>query len=104
MTTDEMTRKVATPWGAARLVDEVAVEQEGADGRAFASRVQLLSGAGDELLVRFAYSSEGVARRGPVTFRLGDLRRLRDELARHAELARVLDLKGVRPERRPRGT
>jgi hypothetical protein len=97
------TKKIATPWGPARLVDEVAVEQD-ADGRGFSSLVQLLVGPAEERLVRFAYSSDGVARRGPVTFRDDDLARLREALTGHAELAAALDLKEVRPQRRSRGT
>ena len=39
-----------------------------------------------ERYVRFAYTTGGVARRGPVTLRLRDLERLRAALAEHPEL------------------
>ena len=37
--------------------------------------------------MRFAYTTGGVARRGPVTLRLRDLERLRAALAEHPQLA-----------------
>jgi hypothetical protein len=40
--------------------------------------------------VRFAYATEGSARRGPVTLRVRDLEKLHDALVRHPELAEVL--------------
>ena len=55
----------------------------------FASVVQLLETRG-ERLVRFSYTTEGVARRGPVTLRARDLERLRAQLAGHPELAAAL--------------
>jgi hypothetical protein len=82
--------KTATPWGNARLLDEVTLPQRAGDKR-FASIVQLLE-AGNERFVRFAYSTGGTARRGPVTLRLRDLERLRVGLAEHPELAEVLRL------------
>ena len=82
--------KTATPWGAARLVDELTLPQRAGDKR-FASIVQLLA-AGNERFVRFAYSTGGTVRRGPVTLRLRDLERLRAGLAEHPELAEVLRL------------
>ncbi len=80
----------ATPWGAAIVVDELAVQQRAGEKR-FASVVQLLEANG-ERLVRFSYATGGVSRRGPVTFRARDLERLRDGLAKHPELAEALDL------------
>lgn len=67
--------KTATPWGKATVVDELAVAQRAGDKR-FASLVQLLEGANGEPMVRFAYATNGAARRGPVTFRARDLERL----------------------------
>ncbi len=86
---------VTTPWGKATLVEEVALAQE-AGGRAFASHVQLLEDAGGDRLVRFAYSTGGVVRRGPVTLRVEDIERLRDGLRERRSLARLL---GMRPAR-----
>jgi hypothetical protein len=83
--------KTATPWGAARLVDEVTLPQRAGEKR-FSSVVQLLEAARGERLVRFAYSTGGTGRRGPVTLRLRDLERLRAALAEHPELAEVLRL------------
>jgi len=77
-----------TPWGAASVLDEVRVQQRAGEKR-FASVVQLLETRG-ERLVRFSYTTEGVARRGPVTLRARDLERLRTQLARHPELAAAL--------------
>jgi len=80
----------ATPWGAATVVDELRLHQRAGEKR-FASVVQLLDARG-ERLVRFAYSTGGPARRGPVTLRARDLDRLRAELAKHPELADALGL------------
>ena len=83
--------KVATPWGQATLVDEVKLAQRAGEKR-FASLVQLLEGAGGERMVRFAYATDGTARRGPVTLRARDVERLRSALASHPELASALGL------------
>ena len=85
------TVKAATPWGAATLIEEVRLPQQ-SGGRRFASLVQLLEDDKGERLVRFAYATDGVARRGPVTLRLRDLQRLREGLARHPGLEEVLRL------------
>ena len=84
-----MTTKAATPWGPATLVDEVKVSQRAGDKR-FASLVQLLEDERGEIVIRFAYSTGGVARRGPVTLRARDLERLREAVRRHDSLAQVL--------------
>ena len=84
--------KTATPWGAAKLIDELTLPQRAGEKR-FASVVQLLEAPRGERLVRFAYSTGGTARRGPVTLRLRDLERLR-ALAEHPDLAEVLRLGG----------
>jgi len=86
-----MAGKTATPWGTALLVEQVTVRQQ-AGGRRFASLVQLLETPSGERLVRFAYTSGGPARRGPVTFRARDVARLRAQLAQHPALAEALRL------------
>ena len=68
--------KVTTPWGAAEVTDEVRVAQRAGERR-FATVVQLLESAEGEPLLRFAYTTDGVARRGPVTLRVRDVDRLR---------------------------
>lgn len=81
--------KTATPWGPADLVDELTLPQQAGEKR-FASRVQLLRTAKGERLVRFAYSTDGTNRRGPVTLRERDIARLKAALARHPALAEAL--------------
>jgi hypothetical protein len=83
--------RAATPWGPATLVEELRLPQQAGDKR-FASLVQLLENGKGERLVRFAYATEGVARRGPVTLRLRDLERLREALAKHPGLEEALRL------------
>jgi len=80
---------VATPWGAAHPVEQLTLRQRAGEKR-FASVVQLLEGENGERFVRFAYTTGGVARRGPVTLRLRDLERLRAALAEHPALADAL--------------
>lgn len=82
---------VATPWGKASVIEEVALEQDVGE-RAFSVLVQLLEdGAGREL-VRFAYSSGGGVRRGPVTLRLDDLEQLGERMGGAPRLARLVRL------------
>ena len=88
-----MAKSIATPWGPAQLADQLKLAQRAGEKR-FASLVQLLEGADGERLVRFAYTTGGVARRGPVTLRERDLERLRSELGDHPELAEALGLEG----------
>jgi hypothetical protein len=83
--------KTATPWGQATVVEGVTVQQRAGERR-FASMVELLEIASGERLVRFAYSTAGVGRRGPVTLRARDLERLCAELAKKPELASLLGL------------
>ena len=80
---------IATPWGKATLVDEVRVQQRAGDKR-FSSLVQLLEVKDGERLVRFAYATNGAARRGPVTLRARDLEKLRAALRERPELREVL--------------
>jgi hypothetical protein len=83
--------KTATPWGPADLIEEVTVRQQAGDKR-FASIVQLLETGDGERLVRFAYSTGGAARRGPITLRQRDLERLRSALENRPQLQEVLGL------------
>jgi hypothetical protein len=85
--------KAATPWGQAELLEELTLAQR-AGQRRFWSIVQLLETPGGERLVRFAYSTGGTARRGPVTLRGRDLERLRAGLADRPGLSEAL---GLRP-------
>src|SRR5574337_2127397 len=82
-------RPAATPWGPASLLEEAAVPQR-AGSRRFSVVVQLLETRDGERLVRFAYSTDGSARRGPVTMRARDLERLRAALERAPVLAQAL--------------
>ena len=90
-TTRTATTRVATPWGTATLLEELRLPQQAGEKR-FASLVQLLETGSGERLVRFAYATDGVARRGPVTLRLRDLERLRAALGKHPGLAEALRL------------
>ncbi|HXH88365.1 MAG TPA: hypothetical protein VNI55_07150 [Gaiellaceae bacterium] len=85
------TRTAATPWGAASLLEELRLPQQVGDKR-FSSIVQLLETKKGERLVRFAYATDGVARRGPVTLRARDIERLREALAKHPGLQEALRL------------
>lgn len=82
---------ITTPWGPAGLVEELALRQQAGEKR-FASLVQLLETSNGEQLVRFAYSTGGTARRGPVTLRARDLERLREALAERPGLRDALGL------------
>jgi hypothetical protein len=83
------TRAVATPWGRATAVEALTVQQRAGEKR-FASVVELLETDKGERLVRFAYTTGGAARRGPVTLRMRDLERLREGLGEHPALAEAL--------------
>jgi len=85
--------KASTPWGKTEVLEELTVPQRSGDKR-FATIVQLLVDEKGEELVRFAYSTGGTARRGPVTLRARDLERLRAAMAEHPGLARALGLDG----------
>ena len=82
-------KTVATPWGAAHPVEQLTLQQRAGDKR-FASIVQLLETDKGERLVRFAYTTDGSTRRGPVTLKLRDLERLRAALTEHPGLAEAL--------------
>jgi hypothetical protein len=80
---------VTTPWGKATVLEQVSVPQRAGEAR-FSSLVQLLETGGGERLVRFAYSTGGTVRRGPVTLREKDVEKLRAALERVPELRRAL--------------
>ena len=82
-------RTVTTPWGRAAAVEQVSVSQRAGERR-FSTVVELLETEGGERLVRFAYTTDGSARRGPVTLRAKDLERLHRLLERTPELREAL--------------
>lgn len=84
---------IATPWGRSTLLEQVALPQSAGDKR-FKSVVELLETDRGEQLIRFAYTTDGTARRGPVTLRLRDLAKLRAALAKAPNLAEALGLGG----------
>jgi hypothetical protein len=85
---------VTTAFGKAQVTEEVTLKQR-ANGKQFSTLVQLLEDEKGEWFVRFAYATDGTARRGPVTLRRADLERLRAALKKTPKLAAVLDLAGV---------
>jgi hypothetical protein len=85
--------KITTAWGKAKLLEEVTLPQRAGQKR-FASVVQLLEDDKGNWLVRFAYTTDGQARRGPVTLRNADLERLREQLADHPSLSAALGFVG----------
>jgi hypothetical protein len=87
--TRERARTAATPWGTAEVLEEAKVPQRAGDKR-FTVVAQLLETRDGERLVRFAYATDGSARRGPVTMRARDIERLRAALERAPALAEVL--------------
>jgi hypothetical protein len=88
-TTGSRPKTSATPWGPAHTVEQLTLPQRAGEKR-FASIVQLLETDKGERLVRFAYTTGGTVRRGPVTLRVRDLERLRAALAEHPGLAEAL--------------
>lgn len=89
---------MATPWGKATTVEQVSLPQRAGEKR-FATVIELLETERGERLVRFAYTTGGQARRGPVTLRERELRRLWTALERAPQLRDVLQDAG-RDERR----
>jgi hypothetical protein len=71
-TGDATLQTAATPWGPASVLEEVGVPQRSGDKR-FTVVVQMLEMRDGERLIRFAYTTSGSARRGPVTMRARDL-------------------------------
>jgi len=89
-----MSSKLTTPWGQATLVERVLLPQRAGEKR-FSSVIELLESGQGERLVRFAYSTDGVTRRGPVTLRARDVLRLHSALEKTPELAEALGLSGA---------
>ena len=83
------TRTISTPWGKARTVEQVNVAQRAGERR-FSTVVELLETEGGERLVRFAYTTDGTARRGPVTLRAKDVERMHKLLGRTPHLREAL--------------
>ena len=82
-------KTITTPWGTARSVEQVNVAQRAGERR-FSTIVELLEMEGGERLVRFAYTTDGTARRGPVTLRAKDVERMQKLLERTPELREAL--------------
>jgi hypothetical protein len=82
-------KAITTPWGKATEVEQVSVAQRSGEKR-FSTVVQLLETSDGERLVRFAYTTGGSARRGPVTLRAKDLARMQALLERAPELREAL--------------
>jgi hypothetical protein len=82
-------KTTATPWGSARLVERVTLPQRSGEKR-FSTVVELLETEKGDRLVRFAYTTGDVTRRGPVTLRARDLERLHTALAEHPGIAEAL--------------
>jgi hypothetical protein len=78
-----------TAWGTASIAEEVTIKQS-ANGKSFATHVQLLEIDGAEPMIRFAYSTDGTARRGPVTLRAPDLVKLKKALEKAPRLREAL--------------
>ena len=81
--------KTATPWGEAHKLEAVTLSQRAGERR-FASVIELLETDKGERLVRFAYTTGGAVRRGPVTLRARDVERLRSALGEYPGLAEAL--------------
>ena len=82
-------RTITTPWGKAEPVEQVSIAQRAGERR-FATVVELLETAAGDRLVRFAYTTGGSARRGPVTLRARDVERMHELLERTPELRDAL--------------
>ena len=82
---------VTTAFGRAEVAEQVSLKQR-VSGKQFTTLVQLLEDEKGDWLVRFAYATEGTARRGPVTFRGADLERLRVALRKTPRLRALLSI------------
>ena len=83
------TASISTPWGKATAIEQVSIAQRAGERR-FSTMVELLEIDGGERLVRFAYTTAGTARRGPVTLRAKDVARMQKLLERTPELREAL--------------
>jgi hypothetical protein len=81
--------KTATPFGRATMVERVSLPQT-VGGKRFTTVLELLETDRGDKLVRVAYTTDGVVRRGPVTLRPRDVARLREALAKAPVLAELL--------------
>ena len=88
-TTPPVCSSVSTPWGRAQSLERVNIAQRAGERR-FETIVELLETADGERLVRFAYATGGSARRGPVTLRARDVKKLLALLERTPELRAAL--------------
>lgn len=88
--TSSAARPAKTPFGPATVVERLSLPQRVGDQR-FTSLVELLETSGGERLLRVAYSTDGIVRRGPVTIRARDLERLRRALEKAPVLAELLE-------------
>ena len=84
-------KTITTPWGKATELEQVSVAQRSGERR-FSTIVQLLETAEGERLVRFAYTTDGSARRGPVTLRVKDVERMQKLLERAPALREALGM------------
>jgi hypothetical protein len=82
---------VTTAFGRAEVAEQVTLKHR-VNGKQFATLVQLLEDDKGDWLVRFAYATDGTARRGPVTFRGADLERLRVALRKTPRLRAALGI------------
>jgi hypothetical protein len=82
---------VTTAFGKAEIAEQVALKQR-VNGKQFSTLVQLLEDEKGAWLVRFAYATDGVARRGPVTLRGADVERLRVALRKTPRLQALLGM------------
>jgi len=71
------------------MLEQVSIAQRAGERR-FATIVELLETTSGEQLVRFAYTTDGSARRGPVTLRAKDLERMQKLLERTPALREAL--------------
>jgi hypothetical protein len=88
-----MPAKTPTPWGPATVVEEIKVAQRAGERR-FTSTFQLLENEQGEPLLRIAYMTAGITRRGPVTLRPRDLEKLRASLGKQSSLGQLLGWAG----------
>ena len=93
MATNTSRTRIATPWGRTTLLEQVALPQSVGDKR-FKSLFELLETEKGDQLIRIAYSTDGVVRRGPVTLRQKDIEKLHDALAKAPALADALGFGG----------
>ena len=82
---------VTTAFGKAEIAEQVTLKQR-VNGRQFSTLVQLLEDDRGEWFIRFAYATDGVARRGPVTLRGSDVERLRVALKKTPRLQALLGM------------